>query len=331
LIALRSGPGDAQAAVTLLYFRGQHNGGDVLLEWATATELNTAYFYLERADQQDGPYQILDDIGLVPSEAPPDGLSGATYQRTDEDGISDGQEYWYVLVEVESGQGTENRTQPIRIAFADAQPTSTVTQAPTATPTATPTQQSFGLASATPTATPTATVASSGQSATPTTGRTVPMRATATSSNGQPNAAVSQSDQTATGQAETIAQVQESPTQPASSYPKPDTEAPIAIAQSEPDGYPASPPTPRVLATNSYPARTSPVDLTNGDGTPLPNIGANRDAQLQGLRADSGAPTNSPLMGTLFLWLGFLAALVVFISAVIGAIYYYSRQRSTDN
>jgi uncharacterized iron-regulated membrane protein len=37
------------------------------------------------------------------------------------------------------------------------------------------------------------------------------------------------------------------------------------------------------------------------------------------------------LLGTLFLWIGFAAALIIFISAVAGAIYYFRRQRSGNS
>ena len=175
-VALRAAPDSAEAAVTLLYFRGQHNGDSVLLEWATATELDTAYFYLERSDTQAGPYQMLEGIGLVPSQAPPDGLSGADYQRLDEENIQPGKAYWYILVEVESAQGAENRTLPIKVALADVPSTTTPTRTPTLVPTvtATPTQGTSG--SATSTATPTVTALALNATATPLNARTASVR-----------------------------------------------------------------------------------------------------------------------------------------------------------
>lgn len=328
---LRLVPAPAKAAVTLLYFQGQHNGDDVLLEWATATELNTAYFYLERADAQDGPYQMLDQIGLIPSEAPPDGLSGAEYQRIDDDNVSTGQVYWYILVEVESTQGAENRTQPIRIALGDTQPTSTATRTPTATPTATPRTTTSGSPTALATATPTGTARARVSTATPFIARTVSIRTTATLEPTGITQDGSGSNEIVDGQGEAVAQQQVTPTPSAGGLPGPTTEVPAIASQTDPDAYPAAPPTPQVFATKSYPAPVGPRDLTNGDGTPVPNIGANSRAAAEGQPDQSQAPRNSPALGTLFLWLGFGAALIVFISAVAGAIYYYSRQRASKN
>jgi hypothetical protein len=325
LAALRTVPDAAQAAVTLLYFQGQHNGDSVLLEWATATELNTAYFYLERADAQDGPYQMLDGIGLVPSEAPPDGLSGAEYQRLDDDNVSAGQAYWYTLVEVESVQGTENRTQPIRVALGDAQPTNTPTRTPTLAPTATATVAISGSPTATATATSTA---QAGPTATPILARTVSTQASATPEPTGTTLAAHTADDIVDTQDETLDRERTTPTAPTVGYPAPDTEVPVIALQSDPNGYPAAPPTEQVFVTKSYPEPPGPRDLTNGDGTPVPNIGANSQAAAQGRLDESQPPDNSPALGTLFLWLGFAAALIVFISAVVGAVYFYSRQRA---
>ena len=84
--------------VTLLYFRGNGLDSAIRLEWATGTELDTAGFRLERSTSSAGPYTFLDDIGFVPSEAPPDGLSGADYDALDESGTINGTTYWYRLV-----------------------------------------------------------------------------------------------------------------------------------------------------------------------------------------------------------------------------------------
>jgi hypothetical protein len=120
--------------VTLLYFRGNGLDNGIRLEWATGTEFDTAGFRLERSAASSGPYTILDDIGFVPSDAPPDGLSGAEYVALDESSITNGTTYWYRLVEIESS-GVENRTDPISVKAGLAQPTSTPSPTPTSTPT----------------------------------------------------------------------------------------------------------------------------------------------------------------------------------------------------
>jgi hypothetical protein len=329
LAALHTAPAPARAAVTLLYFQGQHNGDSVRLEWATATELNTAYFYLERSEAQEGPFQMLDGIGLVPSEAPPDGLSGAEYQRSDEDGVTAGQVYWYVLVEVESIQGAENRTQPIRVALGDAQPTNTPTRTPTTVPTATPTSTPTGSPSAAATITPTATAQSAEPTATPIVARSSSVRSTPTARPTLVTQAVTGANQIGMNedQDEMAGSALVEPAAAAENS-APTAAVPSLAMQSDPDAYPAAPPTPQVFATKSYPAPAGPRDLTNGDETPLPNIGADRRAAAEAQREVTQAPENSPGMGTLFLWVGFIAALIVFVSAIAGTVYYYSRQRA---
>ena len=318
----------AQAAVSLLYFRGQHDGNSVLLEWATATELDTAYFYLERAEAEAGPFQMLGAIGLVPSDAPPDGLSGAVYERRDNDDIVPNTPYWYVLVEVESNQGLESRTQPIRVAMGEAGNTPTPTATATTIPTATPTQSTAGPGTATafPTATATATEAVPvGSTVTPTVSRTATIAVQPTNTSGQDDAPESVSSRTAveleTNTAQALAQV----TSDANGYPPPVVDDSDSNADSGPGGYPPPPPTPEVFDAEGYPAPVSPRQRNNG--TPVPNIGFGNQAQAEA-PSESAQTTNSPLLGTLFLWLGFGAALVVFLSAIAGAIYYYNRQRN---
>lgn len=317
---------EAHAAVSLLYFRGRHNGDSVLLQWATATELNTAYFYIERADQQNGPFQMLDQIGLVPSEAPPDGLSGAEYQRVDDDDVSAGQAFWYVLVEVESGQGSENRTQPVRVAFEETQATATASRTATPTPSSTPTTVAAGSTSSTPMATAVGSTTTPGTVSAASSGRSVSLRSTATPLTDESAQLTSVPQAIADGQSGIAAQEGTGERAPDNGYPPPIAETPVIESDSAQSAYPDAPPTPRTFATSGYPMPVSPRGL--GDGTPVPSIGANDLASNTDPNEGDQESTNSPALGTLFLWIGFAAALVVFVSAVAGAIYYYSRQRS---
>ena len=331
IFALKVGNQEARAAVTLLYFKGQHNGDSVMLEWATATELNTAYFFLERATAKSGPYQTLDQIGLVPSDAPPDGLSGAVYQRVDQDQVLSGQTYWYVLVEVESSQGAESRTEPISVAFSNVQssPTATATRTSTPLPTSTAvaigsTPTSTAQAISGPTATgsaPTATAVASGRFST----------RTSTSS----DSSVPQQDNFAESSVADASAPPQLLSQATSAsgddgYPAPDgNEIPPAQVEPTQESYPGLPPTPQVVATNPYPAApVGPRGLTNG--APIPNIGTGTQTTAEAPGAEQESSTDSSLLGTLFLWIGFGAAMLVFISAVTGAIYYYNRQRASS-
>ena len=319
----------AHAAVSLLFFRGQHDGDSVLLQWATATELDTAYFYLERSMEESGAYQTLDQIGIVPSEAPPDGLSGAEYERRDDDALVTDRTYWYVLVEVEIGLGSENRTEPIRVAVSDGQPTSTGT--PTAAagsqlPTATATQATVST-SLTPTSTTTAgqATASSGATALAGVAQTPTISTQAATDGPLANAALTTSALDTAGALRARAQV----TAEASAYPGPDEGALNNASASGSAGYPAAPPTPKVFATNSYPVLTRTNEVIKG--TPVPNVGSRIESLGNQATDVTESANNSPALGTLFLWLGFAAALVVFVSAVAGAIYFYSRQRTGSN
>jgi hypothetical protein len=325
--ALRSGSGSAHAAVSLLYFQGQHNGDSVLLEWATATELDTAYFFIERADQESGPYEMLQGIGLVPSEAPPDGLSGAEYQRLDEESVSAAAVYWYVLVEVENTQGYQSRTQPIKVAFEQAQPTNTATPTATTLPTATTTHGTAEPPAASPTATPTGTGVPLSPTATPSGTRKATLRPT-TRPNGdaQPVAEATVPAVLIDDQAQGAAQDESDPTLSPEGYAGTTVEAEAIALQSDPNGYPGLQLTLESMTVQPYPAGVGPRDLTDGDGTPVPNIGANRAASSAGQVEETATASNSPALGTSFLWLGFLASLMMFVSAVAGAIYFFSRR-----
>ncbi len=68
------------------------------------------------------------------------------------------------------------------------------------------------------------------------------------------------------------------------------------------------------------PITTPPSD----DSHPIESIGGNFD-DLQVVDADTGQETSS----TIFLWLGFIVALMIFITSVYGSIVLFTRQRSS--
>jgi hypothetical protein len=68
--------------------------------WETATEINTAGFYLYRSPSPEGEFALINKQGeLIPSTG--DAFSGATYTFVDED-VQPGETYYYLLEEVES-------------------------------------------------------------------------------------------------------------------------------------------------------------------------------------------------------------------------------------
>jgi len=69
----------------------------ILLEWTTATELDTAGFNVYRSQEKDGPYRKINQT-LIPSS--PDPITGGEYEYADTD-VEAGDTYYYQLEEVE--------------------------------------------------------------------------------------------------------------------------------------------------------------------------------------------------------------------------------------
>lgn len=76
----------------------------VLVEWTTASELDTAGFNVYRSDSPDGPFLQANDR-LIP--ASPDPLTGGSYVFTDTAVVA-GRTYYYQLEDVET-DGTTTR------------------------------------------------------------------------------------------------------------------------------------------------------------------------------------------------------------------------------
>ena len=82
----------------------------IVVEWTTATEMNTAGFNLYRGSQPDGPFVKL-NANLIPASTDP--LSGGKYQYVDSNVIS-GETYYYKLEDVDL-QGAKEEHGPITI------------------------------------------------------------------------------------------------------------------------------------------------------------------------------------------------------------------------
>jgi hypothetical protein len=157
----------AHAAVTLISFSAELVGANVQLTWETATELDTAGFYIHRSTQSSGPWTDASRINpdIIPAEG--DGLTGAVYAYPDLTLLAPGT-YTYLLESIDSNtqQSTYYTSYVDSILIAGATPTRTATatatltatQGPSSTPTATATQGP----SSTPTATRTPTVTTQG-------------------------------------------------------------------------------------------------------------------------------------------------------------------------
>lgn len=82
----------------------------MVIEWTTASELNTAGYNLYRSDQPDGPYAQVNKV-LIPIANDP--LVGGEYSYVDETVIPGGV-YYYVLEDTQT-DGNANRNGPIRV------------------------------------------------------------------------------------------------------------------------------------------------------------------------------------------------------------------------
>lgn len=83
----------------------------VVIEWTTASELDTAGFYVYRSDQPGGE---LVRISPTLIQASPDPLTGGEYQYVDHD-VRPGQTYYYWLEDVEtSGTATRHGPEEVR-------------------------------------------------------------------------------------------------------------------------------------------------------------------------------------------------------------------------
>ena len=82
----------------------------VIVEWTTASEVDTAGFNLYRSESPEGPFTRINDH-LIP--ASPDPLLGGSYAFTDSNVVA-GHTYYYQLEDVEI-DGTATRHGPIEV------------------------------------------------------------------------------------------------------------------------------------------------------------------------------------------------------------------------
>jgi hypothetical protein len=83
----------------------------VVIEWATANEVNTAGFNLYRGDSPAGPFTLVNS-SLIPASSDP--LTGGQY-RYEDTSVQAGRTYYYQLEDVEYS-GATTRHGPIRAA-----------------------------------------------------------------------------------------------------------------------------------------------------------------------------------------------------------------------
>jgi len=82
----------------------------VLVEWSTATEMDTAGFNLYRSDNPDGPFVKINP-SVIPASSNP--LTGSAYSYQDK-GVLPGRTYYYELEEIDA-RGSLSRFGPISV------------------------------------------------------------------------------------------------------------------------------------------------------------------------------------------------------------------------
>ncbi|MCB0018895.1 MAG: hypothetical protein KDE09_13980 [Anaerolineales bacterium] len=354
-------------AITLDYFEGFWDGEIVELEWGTGTELNTQGFEIMRVESSTQPANKDDGFELIVVEVegelygpgfislvPPmgTGITGGDYLAFDAD-VDPETTYWYIIVEHENSGAVNYHDAPGDMVRVD-------TMAGTPTPTPSGLGGGSGNSTATPTLTPqpsntpqpTATQSTgggSGPTATPESTR----QGVATATSAAPQPTSSGGDGGFTG-----ASAQPTATLANSSLPGGSTGDSGAIAQitatSAPGDYPAPDggPSEGTDNTETYPdglptATPYPISEINGQGNGTDN-GAVEGETVPGNgfpgtfnnTTGNNVSSNDFLNGTdaqqgetqsrerLLLWIGFIAAMLVFAGGMFGSIILFTRQRA---
>lgn len=320
---------EEQNAVTLLYFEGEGRDTEILIRWATATEVDTAGFMLERSQNVAGPYQFLSELGFIPSLAE-DAFSGAEYQRLDKDNVDRDQSYYYILVELEV-DGSEIRTDPILVNASQVEATATSTNIATTTqPVETPNPNG-------PSNTGTAEVSPTSLNGTPavevtTTAIAASYPGPRTNNPNQEFEGTKTFSQTSIGSAGDVDQATSllAITPTFEGYP-----APEQSGQPTTQGIGQSYPGPTAVLGFPPPASGYPGEnqsfSTSGEvrqGQAPTSIGESGD--LTNVAASEDAQENQSVLSTLVLWTGFFAAVAIFIAGVAGSIYLFSNRRIRD-
>ncbi len=309
-------------AVGLRYFRGVPLDNSVRLEWETGTEQNTAAFKILRGPSEAGPFEFLENIGLVPAVGNPQ--AGATYERTDDTALN-GVTYWYQLIEVETNNN-EVILATIEV-FVDppsggieppgggsgTPPAGTSPPTSTTEPTITPLPTDTPVASGTPTPTLEATLEPTETPELPTATSTLrPLGPTPTAFR---FAATTPADQggNVIGAGVPVAEAAGLPGQ---------------------QGYPAVTGSPVVIQATSYPAGTP---FPQGGGTSGPGDGASNSTLggpatatgiagaigLDGQEGSAAATSSSRLL----LWLGFAGGMLILAGGVFFSIFLATRRK----
>ena len=313
----------------------------VRLEWDTETELETAGFMLKRGQNNSFDY-LADPAGtgtlFIVSEGGP--AFGFNYVFVDETVIN-GEIYTYKLIEVEVN-GSE---------VVHAESTVTVGLVPTNTPIELGSGGGNGSNNNPPPATTTATLqATAVASPTSETSNTAVVSATPFPTSVPVVAATKVVPEEVSPDFATEPPTANDDQQKVSEQPAIDTTdqseettnsgVAVAFAQEDPQDYPAVETIEEapgelisdeeVDATNELQGSTVTSDRPEVIGAPqYPADESPSGSETQVQDTETAAPS-SGLAGKAYLWVAFIAALVIFAAAVLGAILLYTRQRSKE-
>lgn len=324
-------------AVELLYFQGESEGNTAYLEWETGTEQDTAGFRLERAPSAAGPYTPLEGYEFIVATGSV--ANGARYEATDETVVG-GQTYWYKLVEV-SNANTDVDEWTVSVEIMGAEPTAQVIVGGGSTATATSTLAATG------TSEPTAT----GRSATNT---------PVASGNGSDDSrnATSTPAPTNTPRPTNTAQPPSAPTQAIATRIARATAPSSAVTEGEETGAPTASPTvdadplggenslatapatPVLAEDAAAVAEAAAVETQAGvaevtdDGEEtslldIRSVGSRAEADVTA--AENATAQQEGESSRLLLWLGFVAAFLIFVGGVAFSIFLSTRKRSDDS
>ncbi|MCU0488123.1 MAG: hypothetical protein MUE67_04120 [Anaerolineales bacterium] len=118
-----------QAAITLLYFTATPGNQQVRLNWATATEIDNAGFYVQRSSQPNTGYaRIHSEIILAKG----DNFTGSTYEYLDS-GLPNGAQFWYRLESIDFSQQSQFSNPILAVVGVPVTPSPSLSPSPTAT------------------------------------------------------------------------------------------------------------------------------------------------------------------------------------------------------
>lgn len=322
------------SAVSLLDFTVTSQQDAALAEWETATELSAVGFTIERRQVNASDDDFADISGFINAEG--DVIVGAEYSYLDETAVN-GQTYLYRLMEYEVGNDDPSELERVQITIG-VEPTATsittgggdntATPRPTTPPTATPRPSATATRNTTATAIPTVRATAVSPTTFPTVAPT-----TASGNTTNPTATATRISPTATRQSDSQESAQNNNGSTDIAFAQEETPLPTTAA------YPAET-TPNTQPTdnNDYPADNNNQPISQETATPypiaieaLPTDGNdNGGVNVIGSGENDNNGTTDVVEdngGNLTLWIGFIAALLIFIAGVIGAAVLFVRKK----